>query len=153
MKAKTVDESRVTISAIVTPQDANISGNVHGGVIMKHIDNVGGIVATRHSQCSVVTASIERIDFHRPAFIGDILTLKASLNMVGRTSMEVGVRVESENVMTGEIRHNASAYLTFVAMDEDRNVKEVPPLKLESEDDNRRYQAALQRKQRRTGQD
>ena len=102
MEAKRAADSAVTISQLLMPQDANVAGNVHGGVIMKHIDNAAGVVAARHARCNVVTASIDRLDFHYPAFIGDLLTLKASINLVGRTSMEIGVRVETENLRTGE---------------------------------------------------
>ncbi|MDY6843685.1 MAG: acyl-CoA thioesterase [Thermodesulfobacteriota bacterium] len=149
MKGKTVKETSVNISQVVMPQDANVAGNVHGGVIMKLIDTAAGVVAARHSRSNVVTASIDRLDFHHPAFIGELLTLKASLNLVGKTSMEVGVRVEAENTLTGEIRHIASAYLTFVALDERRQTKEVPPLVLEDPDEMRRNQDALNRRRNR----
>ena len=146
MKGKTAKETSVTISNVVTPQDANVAGNVHGGVIMKLIDNAAAVVAARHSNCNVVTASVDRIDFHSPGFIGEILTLKASLNLVGKTSMEIGVRVETENILTAEKRHIASAYLTFVALDERRRPKEVPTLILEDGDEIRRNQEALSRR-------
>ena len=146
MKGKTAKETGVTISTVVTPQDANLAGNVHGGVIMKLIDTAAGVVATRHSNSNAVTASVDRIDFHRPGFIGEILTLKASLNLVGKTSMEIGVRVEMENILTSERRHIASAYLTFVALDERGRPKEVPPLILEGEDEIRRNREAANRR-------
>lgn len=146
MKGKNAKETSVTISHVVTPQDANTSGNVHGGVIMKLIDTTAGVVAARHSNCNVVTASVDRIDFHSPGFIGEILTLKASLNLVGKTSMEIGVRVETENILTTERRHIASAYLTFVALDERRRPKEVPALILEDGDEIRRNREALNRR-------
>lgn len=146
MKGKTAKETSVTISHVVTPQDANLAGNVHGGVIMKLIDTAAGVVAARHSNSNVVTASVDRIDFHSPGFIGEILTLKASLNLVGKTSMEIGVRVEMENILTAERRHIASAYLTFVALDERRRPKEVPALLLEDENEIRRSREALNRK-------
>ena len=149
MNPKTVKESTITIVQQMTHQDANLAGNVHGGTIMKLIDNTGGIVASRHAGCLVVTASIDRLDFHSPVYIGDLLRLKASVNYVGTTSMEVGVRVEAENFITGEVRHTASAYLTFVALDEKGNPKKVPPLLPESEDEKRRYQeAGIRRKKR-----
>jgi uncharacterized protein (TIGR00369 family) len=149
MNPKTTKESTITIVQQMTHQDANLAGNVHGGTIMKLIDNTGGIVASRHAGCLVVTASIDRLDFHSPVYIGDLLRLKASVNYVGTTSMEVGVRVEAENFITGEVRHTASAYLTFVALDEKGNPKKVPPLLPESEDEKRRYQeAGIRRKKR-----
>lgn len=149
MNPKTVKESTITIVQQMTHQDANLAGNVHGGTIMKLIDNTGGIVASRHAGCLVVTASIDRLDFHSPVYIGDLLRLKASINYVGTTSMEVGVRVEAENFITGEVRHTASAYLTFVALDEKGNPKRVPPLLPESEDERRRYQEAEIRRKKR----
>jgi uncharacterized protein (TIGR00369 family) len=146
MTGKTVKETSVFMSQMVTPQDANPAGNVHGGVIMKLIDTAAGVVAARHSNTNAVTASVDRIDFHNPGFIWEILTLKASLNLVGRTSMEVGVRVEAENVRSMEKRHIASAYLTFVALGENQRPKEVPKLILEDEDERRRNQEAANRR-------
>jgi len=146
MHGKTTRETAVFISQIVTPQDANPAGNVHGGVIMKLIDSTAGVVASRHCNGNAVTASVDRIDFHNPAFIWEIVTLKASLNLVGRTSMEIGVRVESEDIRSMTKRHVASAYLTFVALDENRRPKEVPPLILETEDDVRRNAEAVNRR-------
>ncbi|TAL36644.1 MAG: acyl-CoA thioesterase [Spirochaetes bacterium] len=149
MHAKTVQDSSVTIVMQMTHQDANLAGNVHGGVILRHIDNTGGIVASRHAQTNVVTASIDRVDFHSPVFVGDLLRLIASITHVGRTSIEVGVRVEAENFITGEIRHTASAYLTFVALDAKGKPIAVPGLTLETPDDQRRNREALQRRKMR----
>src|SRR5512145_2404928 len=117
MEGKRVRDSSVIMAQMMIPQDANPAGNVHGGVVVKIIDEAAGVVAARHSRSNVVTASIDRMDFHNPIFDGDLLFFKASLNYVGRTSMEIGVRVEAENLMTGEVRHAASAYLTYVAID------------------------------------
>ncbi len=149
MQGKPVQETSMKVSYAVTPADANPVGNVHGGVIMKHIDNTGGIVALRHARRFCVTASVDRLDFHNPAYIGELLTFKASINLVGRTSMEIGVRVESENMVTGEIRHIASAYLTFVCLGDDRRPMPVPPLILQSEDDFRRNRQATERRKMR----
>ena len=149
MEGKTVNHSSAVMLLPMTPQDANLAGNVHGGVIMKRIDEVGAIVAVRHCQTNVVTASVDRIDFIQPVFIGDVVTFKASLNLVGKTSMEVGVRVESENPIKGTIRHNASAFLTYVALDEDRKPTEIPPLILETEEDIRRNRDARIRRKTR----
>jgi len=146
MQGKTVKESVATVSQVMTPQDANAVGNVHGGVVMKLIDTVGGIAARRHARASAVTASVDRLDFHNPVFIGDLLTLKASLNLVGKTSMEAGVHVESENIITGKITHIASAYLTYVALDKDGKPKEVPPLIPETEEEKRRNREARARR-------
>jgi uncharacterized protein (TIGR00369 family) len=137
------------MAQVMIPQDANPSGNVHGGVIMKLIDTAAGVVASRHARSNAVTASIDRLDFHHPVLVGDLLFIKGSLNFVGRTSMEVGVRVEAENIMTGEIRHTASAYLTFVALDDHGKPQEVPPLILETEDEFRRnHEAEIRREAR-----
>ena len=146
MDGKTVKETAVIVSQIMTPQDVNLAGNVHGGVIMKLIDNVAAIVAVRHAKTNVVTASIDRLDFHYPVFAGNLVTLKASLNLVGTSSMELGVRVETENLLTGEMRHTASAYLTFVALDKSGKPTEIPPLILESETDKRRNTQAKARR-------
>ena len=149
MEEKTAEESKVDMSHVMLPQDANPAGNVHGGVIMKLIDTAAGVVAVRHARSNVVTASIDRLDFHSPVFIGNLLRLKANLNFVGRTSMEVGVRVETEDLLSGKIRHTASAYLTFVALDESGRPKEVPKLAMASEDEIRRHREARARRELR----
>lgn len=149
MEGKKVSDSAVLMAQLMTPQDANPAGNVHGGVIMKLIDNAGGAAAYRHARSNVVTVSIDRLSFHHPVFVGDLVTCKASLNMVGSTSMEVGVRVEAENLITGEVRHTASAYLTYVALNADSKPKVVAPLILESEADERRHRRALARREMR----
>lgn len=149
MQPKTVKESRVIIAQEMNPLDANPAGNVHGGVIMKLIDTAAGVVAKRHARSNVVTASIDRLDFHHPVYVGDLVFFKASINCVGKTSMEVGVRVEAENPVTGEVRHTASAYLTFVALDENGKPKEVPPLIVETEEEKRRYMQAQKRRELR----
>jgi len=133
----------------MNPEDANPAGNVHGGVIMKYVDTAAGVVAIRHARKIAVTASIDRLDFHHPVFVGDLLILKASINLVGRTSLEVGVRVEAENLLTGEVRHTASAYLTFVALDSKGAPAGVPPLILEAEEEMRRNCEAQIRRQSR----
>lgn len=147
MEGKRVSESAVLMAQLMSPQDANAAGNVHGGVIMKLIDDAGGAVAYRHARSNVVTVSIDRLSFHHPVFIGDLVTFKASINSAGRTSMEVGVRVEAENLITGEVRHTASAYLTYVALDEDLKPKAIAPLIFESEEQERRCRQALARRE------
>lgn len=147
MKGKKISESTVLMAQLMTPEDANPAGNVHGGVIMKLIDNAGGTAAARHSRSNVVTASIDRLHFHHPVYIGNLITLKASLNMVGRTSMEVGVRVEAENLLSGEVRHTASAYLTYVALDSKSRPVRVPPLIIESSEQARRSEEAKARRE------
>ncbi len=149
MKEKSVAESTVIMAQVMNPQDANPAGNVHGGVIMKLIDTAAGAVAKRHARSNVVTASIDRLDFHKPAYIGDLVTFKASLNYTGRTSMEIGVRVEAETFMTGEVRHTVSAYLTFVALDQEGHPHEIPQLSVTTEEDKRRNQEAIARREMR----
>jgi uncharacterized protein (TIGR00369 family) len=146
MTGKRSKETRLIMSMVMLPEDANPAGNVHGGVIMKHIDTAAGVVAVRHSSGNAVTASIDRIEFHHPVFVGNLLILKAGLNMVGKTSMEIGVRVETENVLTGELRHTASAYLTFVALDQDGKPRQVPELIVQTQDEIRRNQEAKARR-------
>ena len=147
MEGKRVKDTSITMAQLMTAQDINIAGNVHGGVIMRLIDQAAAVVAARHAPSNVVTASIDRIDFHNPVFGGDLVTLKASLNLVGNTSMEIGVRVESENLATGEVRHTASAYLTYVALDKERRPTVLPPLILETEEEGRRNSEAKARRE------
>ena len=149
MEGKKVGESSVTLAQQMNPQDANPAGNVHGGVIMKLIDTTAGAVAVKHARSNAVTASIDRLDFHHPVYVGNLLKLRASLNMVGRTSMDIGVRVESEDLITGEIRHTASAYLTFVALDNKGKPIALPSLILETRGQKRRNREALARKKTR----
>lgn len=149
MHAKKVKDSTITIAYQMTHQDANLAGNVHGGVILKNIDNTAGIVASRHANTNTVTASIERVDFYSPVYVGDLLRLLASVNYTGRTSMEVGVRVEAENFMTGEVRHTASAYLSLVALDKDGKPKPIPQIILETDEEKQRNREAQIRRESR----
>ena len=143
---KKVSETSIVMSQIMQPEDANVAGNVHGGTIMKLIDSAAGVVAVRHCRSNAVTASVDRIDFHNPAYIGDLLIVKASLNMVGTTSMEVGARVEAERVLTGDRYHIASAYLTYVSLDEDLKPKPAPQLAVQTEAEKRRNKEAQTRR-------
>lgn len=149
MKGKKVSESSLCASHQMLPEDANPAGNIHGGAILKYIDSTAAVVAMRHVRGNAVTASIDLMDFLQPVYIGELTTFKASLNMVGNTSMEIGVRVEAENVFTGDIRHTASAYLTFVALDQNGRSKKVPPLILETDEEVRRNQEAILRQKMR----
>jgi len=143
-EGKTVSATRLVLAQVMTPQDANIAGNVHGGNIMKLADTASAVVAIRHSGCLCVTASVDRFDFHAPVYVGNLLTLHASLNHVGRTSMEVGVRVEAEDLRTGKKTHTNSCYFTMVALAMDGSPTPVPRLLLETEEDRRRNtEAAL----------
>lgn len=143
--AKPVSASRLVLAQVMTPQDANNAGNVHGGNIMKLADTAAAVVAIRHSGMLCVTASVDRFDFHAPVFVGNLVTLSASINRVGRTSMEVGVRVVAEDLRTGRMTHTNSCYFTMVALGADGKPSEVPRLILESDDDRRRNAAAEER--------
>jgi acyl-CoA hydrolase len=129
--------------------DANNSGNVHGGVIMHLCDEVAGIAAVRHSSSRVVTAAIDRMNFSHPVVVGQLLTVKATVNAAWRSSMEVGVRVESEDVRTGEVLHTSTAYLTMVALDDDGSPTEVPPILAVTSDETRREREAQLRRDNR----
>jgi acyl-CoA hydrolase len=128
------------------PEHANNLGNVFGGVILSMMDKTAAIAAFRHSRASVVTASIDRVDFREPIHPGDLVIMKASVNFAGRSSMEVGVRVEAEELLTGRRRHTNSCYLTFVAVDGDGHPIPVPALLPETEDELRRHAAAIDRR-------
>jgi acyl-CoA hydrolase len=147
--SRTVRESQHESSAFMLPQDANNLGNVFGGVIMALVDKTAAVPAIRHARATCVTASIDRVDFREPIHLGELVILKASVNYVGRTSMEVGVRVEAEDLITGVRRHTNSCYLTFVAVDERGCPREVPLLVPETEPEKRRYAAAKDRRRRR----
>jgi len=131
------------------PEHANNMGHVFGGVILSMMDKTAAIAAFRHSRASVVTASIDRVDFREPIHPGDLVVMKASVNYAGRSSMEVGIRVEAEELITGRRRHTNSCYLTFVAIDRNGKPIEVPELQPETEDERRRYAAAMERRRRR----
>lgn len=146
---KTVHESRHETSELMMPEHANNMGHVFGGVILSMMDKTAAIAAFRHSRAPVVTASIDRVDFREPIHPGDLIVMKASVNYAGRTSMEVGVRVEAEDLLTGRRRHTNSCYLTFVAVDRNGRPIEVPEVKPETEDEVRRFAAAEQRRRRR----
>jgi len=131
------------------PHQVNNHGNVFGGVVLSMVDRAAGVAAMRHSGRPCVTVSIDRVDFKEPIFTGEVVTCKARVNFVGRTSMEIGVRVEAENPMTREARHTNSCYLTFVAIDANHRPVPVPPLKLETKEDERRFREGKKRRDAR----
>ncbi len=149
MEGKRVRESSILMAQVMNPQDANPAGNVHGGFIMKLIDTAAGAAAIKHSRSNCVSASVDRLDFHNPVYIGDLVTLRASVTYAGKSSMEVGVRVESQNLMTGQTRHTVSAYMTLVALDKSGKPTAVPPLILETPDEQRRNREAQARREAR----
>jgi acyl-CoA hydrolase len=146
---KTVSESSVIMSRQMMPEDANPWGYVHGGTIMKMVDEAAGSAAIRHTRRRVSTAAIDYMSFLHPVQIGDLLTIRASVNDVGRTSMEVGVRVEAENMLTGEVTYTSSCYIVMVALDDDGNPCAVPPVVAETPIEKRRMAAAKIRRMRR----
>jgi len=149
LAGKPVSASRSEIVEAVLPNDANPLGKMLGGRVMHLIDIAGALAATRHSNSHVVTASVDYMDFRFPIDVGEWIVLKSSVNRVFRTSMEVGVKVFAENVLTGEQKHTSSAYVTFVAIDHNRKPKPVPPLILETVGDQRRYDEAGERRRMR----
>ena len=141
-EGRPISHSEVVFTRTMTQVDANLVGNVHGGVIMKEVDIAGGTAAARHAGRVCVTAAIDELSFLEPVHIGDILIVRARVNDVGRTSMEVGVRVEAEPWQGGARRHTTSAYLVFVCLDDDGKPVEVPPLIVETDDERRRQNQA-----------
>lgn len=127
------------MTALMTPQDQNFLGYVFGGVILKLMDQIAYVSAARHSGKYCVTASFDRVDFKEHIHVGELLTLKSCVNYVGKTSMEVGVRVEAEDPKTGKIRHTNSGYVTMVAIDKKGNPTSVPAIQPETADEKRRY--------------
>ncbi len=146
---KYVRDSEVVLHHFMMPEHANPLGNVHGGIIMKLVDEAGGLCAMRHAQRPAVTIAIDSMTFHSPVHVGDLVMLSASVNYVGRTSMEVGVRVVAENPITGEQTHTNSAYLVYVALDERGKPTAVPRLVLETDEERRRWNAAKERQTQR----
>src|SRR3954454_21926259 len=142
MEPKPVSESHAVLVKWMGIGDANSAGFVHGGVVMKLCDEVAGIAAIRHSRTRVVTAAMDRMTFIQPVHIGELLTCTASVNAAWRTSMEVGIRVEAENPLSGERRHTSTAYLTMVAVDNEGSPVPVPPLEAGSEAERRRQREA-----------
>lgn len=145
-EGKPVSASRSEMVEAVLPNDANPLGAMLGGRVMHLIDIAGALAAHRHSNSHVVTASVDYLDFRFPIRVGEFIVLKSSVNRVFRTSMEVGVKVFSENILTGERKHTSSAYVTFVAIDLQGQPHPIPPLILETDDDRRRYRDADERR-------
>ena len=146
-KFKTSKESNVSITELMLPSHSNFSGKVHGGHILNLMDQIAFACASRHSQCYCVTASVNKVDFRNPIEVGELVTLKASINYTGRTSMVVGVRVESEDITTGKKKHCNSSYFTMVAKDENGKNVPIPGLIIENEQGVRRFSRSLRRKE------
>jgi acyl-CoA hydrolase len=144
--------SHTTIAELMMPHMANILGNVHGGVLLGMMDRVAAVAAIRHAQRACVTVSVDRVHFREPIHVGELVTMNASVNYAHRTSIEVGVRVESENVLTGARRHTNSCYLTYVAIDESGRPVPVPPVLAETDEERARYRGAEERRAQRIGE-
>ena len=146
---RTVASTQSEMTEIVLPNDTNMLGNLLGGRLMHFIDLAGAMAAYRHARTLVVTAAMDHIDFIQPVHLGDLVTLKSSVNRAFRTSMEVGVKVWAENTRTGTVAHVASAYMVYVAVDEHGRLQEVPQAQSETPDEVRRYADALRRREYR----
>lgn len=156
MEGKRTRESQVTLTQLMGPADANILGNVHGGILMKLCDEAGGMSATKHARRPAVTVTVDSMTFHSPVHIGDLITVQAMVTWVGRTSMETRVVVSAENVITGSVTHTNTAYFVYVALDEKGKPIAVPPLVCETEEEQARFERAAKRQayrleQRRQG--
>ncbi len=147
-ESKTVSASRITLSQLMHPEHANLLGNVHGGWIMKLVDEAGALSCMRHAQRKVVTVAIDSMTFRQPIRIGDLVILNAEVSYVGRTSMEAEVHVIAENPITGERTYTNTAYLVYVALDDNGRPTTVPPLRAETEEEKRRMEKARERQER-----
>lgn len=147
--AKRASASQLTLSHQTLPADANPLGNVHGGIVMKLVDEAGGLCAIRHARRPVVTVAIDSMTFLSPVRVGDLLTMHATVNWVGHSSIEVGIRVEAENPITGDITHTNSAYAVYVALDEAGRPAAAPPLIIETEEERRHWEEAEARQSHR----
>jgi len=148
MSAQSVDKRELTMSVLMTPETANFSGNVHGGVLLKLLDEVAYSCASRYAGCYVVTLSVDQVLFKQPIHVGEMVTFYASVNHVGRTSMEVGIKVVAENILGRTVRNTTRCYFTMVAYDKGKSVP-VPPLTLDTEIQKKRFHEAEIRKQMR----
>lgn len=149
MPGKAPRLSHTTMAELMMPHMANVLGNVHGGVLLGMMDRVAAVAAIRHAQLTCVTVSVDRVHFREPIHVGELVTMYASVNYAHRTSLEVGIRVEAENVLTGTRRHTNSCYLTYVAIDQAGRPAVVPPVLPETEEERARYRAAELRREQR----
>mgnify|MGYP001502656325 FL=1 len=146
---KTPDDSKAEVIIRMFPSDANPAGNVFGGAILKHIDMVAGIVAQRHSQTNAVTVSMDKISFLKPVFVGNVLFVTARVNYVQKSSMEIEVNVEAEDIAKGTRVHTGNAFVTFVALDANGKPASVPKLRIESPEDQKHFEEGKLRMERR----
>lgn len=142
-------ETALTMTMFMQPEHSNSLGNVHGGVILKLCDECGGIVASRHARRPAVTVTVDRVNFLKPVLLGRLVLVHGRITWVGRTSIEVELRVETEHLLTGERTHTNSAFFVYVALDENRRPTPVPPLRIETEEERRRFEQGEQRHRQR----
>ncbi len=147
MEYKKVEDSQVVITELMLPSHSNFGGKIHGGYILGLMDQIAFACASKHSGHYCVTASVNRVDFLNPVEVGQLLTMKASVNFTGRTSMVIGLRVEAENIRTGEVKHCNSSYFTMVAKDDDGKSVPVPGLILDTEEAVRRFARSIKRQE------
>jgi acyl-CoA hydrolase len=152
MAPKPMRASRISLSQLMHPEHANLLGNVHGGWIMKLVDEAGALACMRHAQRRVVTVAIDSMVFRNPIKIGDLVLLNAMVTYTGHTSMEAEVEVLAENPITGERTHTNTAYLVYVALDDQGKPTSVPPVKAETEDEKKKMESAKERQARRLAQ-
>lgn|SRR3990167_1915943 len=141
------DRRSITLSEVMTPEKANFGGNVHGGHLLLLLDNVAYACATRYAGHYVVTLSVDKVLFKNPIHVGEVITCHANVNYVGRTSLEVGIKVVAENLENGEIRHTNSCYFTMVALDKNHKPVAIKPLVIRNDLDERRHEEAKLRKE------
>ncbi|MCP4475133.1 MAG: acyl-CoA thioesterase [Gammaproteobacteria bacterium] len=139
----------VIMSKVMSPDMANFSGNVHGGHLMQFLDYVAYVCATRYCRCRSATLSVDMLTFKKPVHVGELVTCYASVNYVGHTSMEIGIRAEAEDLKTGQVHHVISCFLTFVALDDEGKTRAIPALELNTSEDKRRFEAAKLRRKLR----
>ncbi|MDT0648278.1 acyl-CoA thioesterase [Zunongwangia sp. F260] len=145
MTFKEIKESEVIMTELMLPSHSNFNGKIHGGYVLSLLDQIAFACASKHSRAYCVTASVDTVDFLRPIEIGELVTMKASVNYVGRSSMVIGIRVEAENIQSGEIKHCNSSTFTMVAKDSDGKSLPVPGLILKTDNDIRRFAKSLKR--------
>jgi acyl-CoA hydrolase len=147
VKPKSIKSSQTTITELMIPSYANFGGKIHGGIILSLMDKVAYACSAKHASGYCVTVAIDNVAFKAPVNVGELVHLKASVNYVGNSSMVIGIRVDTENVETGEIKHTNTSYFTMVAKDKEGNPRQVPPLLLESVEEIRRFMEAIKRRE------
>lgn len=149
VNGKTAEESRIILTQLMGPADANFHGNVHGGLIMKLCDEAGGMAAAKHARRQAVTVTVDSMTFHSPVHVGDLITVTAEVSWVGRTSLETRVVVTTEEVISGKVTHSNTAYFVYVALDERGMPAQVTPLICETEESQARFERAALRQRAR----